>query len=363
MPQHYFKQQQQIGNFISPSPPNTNISEEIKERNADGQEKTTRKFFDDNLLIADLLKGSTDAPEISVGPQRTSPLPFGDQPEVQGGGGFLGGVGKVGDFLAGDVGQDILGQIGQAFTASDPSSPAFQLNKGISERAQGSIKSGLLGKALEGTLTPEDLQGVDPAAAQEAIQTQQGLASSKSLSGQQEAVAGAQIPFQDRLNLEYFKARQVPTGTGGRVTINVGPDGSQTGARNKHIWQVDSQGNPINYIGPNTTPMPSSGDSRLPEFVIGSVDDALVREFMNEFQNNLVNRFSPQELDVNKQLEALRDFTSGKVIPERVFEGLSDPMKKKWVARYEDLVKQYETKGSFQGELGKGFIKKERFEF
>ena len=71
MPSHYFDKQQgqqQIGNFISPSPPNTNISEEIKERNADGQEKTTRKFFDDNLLIADLLKGSTDAPEISVGP-------------------------------------------------------------------------------------------------------------------------------------------------------------------------------------------------------------------------------------------------------------------------------------------------------
>jgi len=105
-----------------------------------------------------------------------------------------------------------------------------------------------------------------------------------------------------------------------RVALNVGPDGKQTDARDRHYWVVHPQtGERLSYIGPVTSPEPEGGAGGK---TTGADLDAFFRYSAPQFWQEAT---SPRTTNENsaKILAELTDPVTGTVRPERFLARLS----------------------------------------
>ena len=232
---------------------------------------------------------------------------------------------RAGDLVTNPGFRNILALAAQAITQRDPNSAAAQLAQFAGEQAQSEQFSDLVGRARAGEdiSQPSGLAGVGvtPEMIQEASKLALGEQATRAQTNlhtiQAEGIAPFEAQFAHEIDLANIRA------TGGArpktIDVNIGPDGRQTDARDKHAWVVGPDGrvdftNPNNYIAPRTQAAPGGVDAGTQhrqwhkQAMKEAAEDPIMQQFgklIRDNEGNVVLQFhSPTK--GQKELQTLR---------------------------------------------------------
>ncbi len=288
------------------------LNQNIKSISPDG----TITFFDDSPLLQGLMAGQTP---FSITPGQQAVQQTGKPTTGKAATPPTPNAGE--GFLQSPAFPLLLAKLGQAFTASAPQSPAFQLGGTIAGRAQNQLFNKLLnnllrqavagGAAAQGpnvpvaSLAPFEAAGIPAQAQLEASRFAQDVIRSRSETElAQQALAlqtllGAReirsADFQDLLNQARAIALLTPEPPNPpgfeRVELNIGPDGKRTPPEDKHLWYINKQtGEREIYLGPSTRAKPAGAEKAPPSQKPSTVNlfrETLITQFSDALQEGL----------------------------------------------------------------------------
>ena len=174
-----------------------------------------------------------------------------------------GGISKAANAAATPKGQEFLGGLGQALTATAPQSWQYQLGGQVREGAKSQMQNALYGKVLSGEkLTAEDFAGMPSDVVQNALALDEQMKSGVAARTYQKEIGGSAIPWEVRASLEMAKLNAPGTTSEDFRDVAIDQNGQFTGDQ-LHTYRRNAQGG-YDYFGPKTRraePVGGGGES------------------------------------------------------------------------------------------------------
>ena len=277
-----------------------------------------------------------------------------------------GGISKAANAAATPKGQEFLGGLGQALTATAPQSWQYQLGGQVREGAKSQMQNALYGKVLSGEkLTAEDFAGMPSDVVQNALALDEQMKSGVAARTYQKEIGGAAMPWEVRAILEMDKLNAPGTTSEDFRDVAIDQNGQFTGDQ-LHTYRRNAQGG-YDYFGPMTKraePVGGGGASNLPQHIVGNVENELVKEFQDVAAKAIMATYTEKEQSqaekYQRAMSTLTDFKTGSIVPERVFNKLPASVRATWMQRKKEYVDEFIRSGNLSAVGLKSFGKPER---